>query len=420
MSWHSAPEEDSILPRVILSDFPSLAGTKVLPSLCRVHLSYIYCRSSSREFSGKKLVAVARIVPGKFCEIWKVNLRSHFFLVVTVEMITYYSRDLFDDYSLGLPDCSLEPLNSNDGVLIPTISLPRYMDPCYPSEDLQMSHPSFTEVPDMVMRKSSSLYFPVDMHFSIPEEDSLSSEVVDTIPSESVDPSPLEGVSVVSPMDPNPSEVTDTIQSPVVVPDQRQSTPSLKSVQHTTDSVESDDEWTLSVDSEGASGTSGVSGEFQMQSRNFPRHWTAGECDRLREGVRRWGSLKQWNQISTFVGTRNVSQCINKWKNDLSKEGKRQRWSQDATARLRQFLNEGLTMKEIQKRMPEYTYIQIYQQTSKLRTNTGPWEPWEYELLVKLKAAGGLSDTDIGRRLNNRHRDVVKNVWSHLKRERNL
>ena len=115
-----------------------------------------------------------------------------------------------------------------------------------------------------------------------------------------------------------------------------------------------------------------------------------------------------------------MSQCINKWKNDLSKEGKRQRWSPDATARLRQFLDEGLLMKEIQTRMPEYTYIQIYQQTNKLRTNTAPWEPWEYELLVKLKTAGEFSDTDIGRRLNNRHRDVVKNVWSHLKRERIL
>ena len=332
-------------------------------------------------------------------------------------MVSFFSRDSFDGFSMGLPESTLVSQFPNDADIMPAISMPRSADPFFQNEDLLMSRPSITESPDVMTKQSSSLYFPVDMFLTNPEEesmDTLSSEVVDMASSEVVDPSRAGIVNPIPSFDLNPVKVTNTSQSSLDIPDQKESTASVESPKYTTDSVESDDEWTLPNDSEGASG------EFRIQSRNNPRHWTAGECNRLREAVKLWGSSKRWNQIATYVATRNVSQCINKWKNDLSKEGKRQRWSPDATARLRQFLDEGLTMKEIQKRMPEYTYIQIYQQTNKLRTNTAPWEPWEYELLVKLKAAGELSDTDIGRRLNNRHRDVVKNVWSHLKRERNL
>ena len=332
-------------------------------------------------------------------------------------MVSFFSRDSSDGFSMGLPESTLVSQFSNEAGLMPAISIPRNADPFLQNEDLLMSRPSITESPDVMMKQSSSLYFPVDMFPTNPEEesmDTLSSEVVDVVPSGVVDPSRAGIVDPIPSFDLNPVEATNTTQPSVDLPDKRESTVSVESPQSTTDSVESDDDWNYPNDSEGA-----LEG-FRIQSRSSPRHWTAEECDRLREAVKLWGSSKRWNKISAYVSTRSVSQCINKWKNDLSKEGKRQRWSPDATARLRQFLDEGLLMKEIQTRMPEYTYIQIYQQTNKLRTNTAPWEPWEYELLVKLKTAGEFSDTDIGRRLNNRHRDVVKNMWSHLKRERIL
>ena len=154
--------------------------------------------------------------------------------------------------------------------------------------------------------------------------------------------------------------------------------------------------------------------------RATPKKWSAEECNRLQRAVTQLGSSMHWNQVASYVGTRTVSQCINKWKNDISKGGKKPRWTEEATKQLREYVNQGLSSKEIQKRMPDYTYIQIYQQTRKLHTNTAPWEEWEYDLLVKLKRAGVMGDTEIGRRLNNRHRDAVKNVWNHLKRERNL
>ena len=176
---------------------------------------------------------------------------------------------------------------------------------------------------------------------------------------------------------------------------------------------DSDTEWTLPADTDS-------SADMFTSSRASPKRWSTEECNRLQHAVSHLGSSMRWNQVASYVGTRSVSQCINKWKNDICKGGKKPRWTAEATNRLREYVNQGLSNKEIQRRMPEYTYIQIYQQTRKLNTNTAPWEEWEYDLLVKLKTAGLMGDTEIGRRLNNRHRDAVKNVWSHLKRERNL
>ena len=315
---------------------------------------------------------------------------------------------------MGLPESTLVSQFSNEAGLMPAISIPRNADPFLQNEDLLMSRPSITESPDVMMKQSSSLYFPVDMFPTNPEEesmDTLSSEVVDVVPSGVVDPSRAGIVDPIPSFDLNPVEATNTTQPSVDLPDKRESTVSVESPQSTTDSVESDDDWNYPNDSEGA-----LEG-FRIQSRSSPRHWTAEECDRLREAVKLWGSSKRWNKISAYVSTRSVSQCINKWKNDLSKEGKRQRWDAKASAQLNFYLREGLSVKAIQEKMPSYTYIQIYQQINKRMKRCAKWEEWEIEKLKELKKSGVSSYTVIGNLLNNRHCDDVKNMWKKLIRK---
>ena len=171
---------------------------------------------------------------------------------------------------------------------------------------------------------------------------------------------------------------------------------------------DSDGDWMLLPESEIFENPSG---------RSPPKMWTKEECNRLHTAINRFG-VGHWTEISRYVGTRCVSQCINKWKNSLSK--KRERWTAAATKQLKEYVQSGASEKEIAKLMPQYTYIQLYQQIRKLRTNTSPWAEWETELLIKLKLEGRLGDTEIGRQLNNRHRDNVKNVWNRIKREQHL
>lgn len=151
-------------------------------------------------------------------------------------------------------------------------------------------------------------------------------------------------------------------------------------------------------------------------THNKPSMWTVKECKRLRKAVSRYGSSGNWKEVAKFVGTRSAGQCINKWKNDLCKD-KKTRWNAAATKQLLEYMKMGLSEKEISERMPEYTYIQIYQQIRKNQANHQPWEDWEIQLLIKLKREGKLQDTEIGRKLNNRHRDSVKNKWCQLKRQ---
>ena len=153
------------------------------------------------------------------------------------------------------------------------------------------------------------------------------------------------------------------------------------------------------------------------KKRNTPVFWTSDECDRLREAVKLYGPNRQWKKVTEYVGTRSENQCINKWKNDLSKEGKRQRWDAKASAQLNFYLREGLSVKAIQEKMPSYTYIQIYQQINKRMNRCAKREEWEIEKLKELKKSGVSSYTVIGNLLNNRHCDDVKNMWKKLIRK---
>ena len=147
--------------------------------------------------------------------------------------------------------------------------------------------------------------------------------------------------------------------------------------------------------------------------RKKAQYWTQKEIKLLEEGVKLYGT-NNWKKVSLHVGSRNVSQCVNKWMNRRGKGWKK--WNKAATKILKELINQGLSFEEIQKRMTEFTYIQIYQHFQKFTMNDDPWKDWEVELLIKLKKEGKLSDTEIGKKLNNRHKDSVKSKWNKIKK----
>ena len=171
--------------------------------------------------------------------------------------------------------------------------------------------------------------------------------------------------------------------------------------------VDNDDaDWADSLDKDSSVSSNG---------RSRPNKWSQEECQRLREAVKNSGATIRWSEVAKYVGTRSMGQCINKWKNSLCK--KRERWTSKSSEQLQQLMKRGLKEKEIVALMPQFTYIQIYQQIRKLSSNTKPWAEWELEKLVRLKSEGTLGDTEIGRLLDNRHRDAVKNMWNHIRKQ---
>ena len=150
-----------------------------------------------------------------------------------------------------------------------------------------------------------------------------------------------------------------------------------------------------------------------IESPTLRRHaWTKDECQRLTKAVSMFGSSGHWREVAKYVGSRSEGQCINKWKNDLCKTKKR--WNKQATKQLLIHLRNGLDREEIFQKMSDYTYIQVYQQIQKHNTNQLPWEEWEIKKLIELKKRGE-KEAAIGRLLNNRHRDAVRNMWNKVK-----
>ena len=301
-------------------------------------------------------------------------------------------------------------LTSNQSIILPSFSYGNSMegpvgDYSYTSAPIQLSFVPFDNYSEMDNTVPSS------------SQDSLQSEVVYTNCNNNIQ---LPVISTTDSL--NDSESTDS-SSDSFTPDSTMdstvsssSTPvnvnknialsnpiyPIESSIHlpTMDSEVSDTEWT-DVDS----------------SESTRKHvaWTEEECQLLREGVARFGSSGSWKEISKYVGTRGPSQCINKWKNDLCKN--KRRWNKEATQKLISFFKKGYHEKEIFTLMPEYTYIQVYQQIQKYKTNHQPWEDWEIQKLIALKKEGTLRDTEIGRKLNNRHKDDVKNMWNRLSKQ---
>lgn len=68
-------------------------------------------------------------------------------------------------------------------------------------------------------------------------------------------------------------------------------------------------------------------------------------------------------------GHDNVADSLNDIHTDSWKK-----WNKDATELLKELIKQGLSFEEIQDRMSEYTYIQIYQHYQQLTINRNPWE----------------------------------------------
>lgn len=150
------------------------------------------------------------------------------------------------------------------------------------------------------------------------------------------------------------------------------------------------------------------------RKRNPQSKWTEEETKRLKDAVLKHGTAKgNWPSIAKDVGTRNVSQCVNKWKS-LEKR----KWNSNDTERIKHYIAEGYTCNEIKMYMPDCTSTQICQHYRKLTSNQSRWQDWEYERLKELILTNtNLSFTEIGRvMLDNRHRDDVTCKWNVMAR----
>lgn len=151
----------------------------------------------------------------------------------------------------------------------------------------------------------------------------------------------------------------------------------------------------------------------QQRKRQPQKKWDSEEIERLRVAVSKHGTAKgKWPVIAKDVGTRNTSGCINKWR---SLEKKR-RWNKEDSEMIQRLMREGRTYEEIKALMPDCTITQINQHYGKFKANHEEWENYEYEQLkVWILNKTDISFTEMGRMLNNRHRDDVKCRYNAIK-----
>lgn len=150
-----------------------------------------------------------------------------------------------------------------------------------------------------------------------------------------------------------------------------------------------------------------ISNNASSKRRN---NWTVEECNLLKRAVQIYGCENRWSDIAKFVSTRTVSQCVNKWNNDLSKKHKR--WNKEASRRLDAIIKHTTDIKDIMKLMPDHTYIQIYQQLQKRNCMNRPWKDEEISMLISMKK-NKMSNAKIGHSLN-RNSDDIKNMVKKL------
>lgn len=137
--------------------------------------------------------------------------------------------------------------------------------------------------------------------------------------------------------------------------------------------------------------------------------WSVKEIEKLLFAVGHYGVEGKWGSIAKYVGSRNPSQCENKWRNSLSKP--KVKWSKEASAKLIELMKNGASLDDAKELMPEYTDIQVYQHYAKLSCNTDDWTEEEIEMLVYYKTYTDYGETEIGKMLNNRSRDSVRSKW---------
>lgn len=137
--------------------------------------------------------------------------------------------------------------------------------------------------------------------------------------------------------------------------------------------------------------------------------WSVKEIEKLLFAVGHYGVEGKWGLIAKYVGSRNPSQCENKWRNSLSKP--KVKWSKEASAKLSELMKNGASLEDAKELMPEYTDIQVYQHYAKLSCNKDDWTEEEIEMLVYYKTYTDYGETEIGKMLNNRSRDSVRSKW---------
>lgn len=212
-----------------------------------------------------------------------------------------------------------------------------------------------------------------------------------------------------------PREISSCLTVANDIPDRSEvTTKRVNSIAKNNEKESSDAEWTGNSNINNNSNSNNTIDEATNQllmENNF--FWTPTECKRLIDAVGKYGIKHNWKEIAAYVGTRDLSQCFNKWKNSLCK--KKKRWNKEATKQLQRYVDRGYELNQILELMPEYTYIQIYQQIERRNSNYGCWKQWEIEELIRLKKEGKKSETEIGRCLDNRHRDSVKSMWNRIK-----
>lgn len=153
----------------------------------------------------------------------------------------------------------------------------------------------------------------------------------------------------------------------------------------------------------------------QQRKRRPQKKWDREEIERLRVAVSKHGTVKgKWPAIANDVGTRSTSQCINKWKS-LKKN---RRWNKEDSEMMQRLMREGRTYEEIKLLMSNCTITQINQHYGKFKANHEEWENYEYEQLKEwILNKTDISFTEMGRLLNNRHRDDVKCNYNAIKRQ---
>ena len=157
--------------------------------------------------------------------------------------------------------------------------------------------------------------------------------------------------------------------------------------------------------------------ETKKRRRAVRRLWTEDENQRLVRAVEKYGEYKMWPTIAKEVGTRNTSQCKNKWRS-MKRSPNVHRWNSSDTALLDNYVNDGLNNQEILSLMNEYGYFQVNQQLKIARMNHSPWTDDENIALIRFKQENVLTDTEIGHRLNNRSRGDVKKQWTKVKKSK--
>lgn len=162
--------------------------------------------------------------------------------------------------------------------------------------------------------------------------------------------------------------------------------------------------------SSGCSSDSQYNGKKSKCCKRGPQcKWSVKEIEKLLFAVGHYGVEGKWGLIAKYVGSRNPSQCENKWRNSLSKP--KVKWNKEASAKLIELMKNGASLEDAKELMPEYTDIQVYQHYAKLSCNTDDWTEEEIEMLVYYKTYTDYGETEIGKMLNNRSRDSVRSKW---------